>query len=90
MSKKRADVLLFEKGFVDSREKAKILIMEGIVFIGDRRIDKAGEKVEADANIRIKENPITYVSRGGLKLLNYRTKFVWILEHQLGVSLIVC
>ncbi len=35
MSKKRADVLLFEKGLVDSREKAKTLIMEGgIVFIG--------------------------------------------------------
>ncbi|NMA86197.1 MAG: TlyA family RNA methyltransferase [Tissierellia bacterium] len=68
MSKKRADVLLFEKGLVDSREKAKTLIMEGIVFIGDRRIDKAGEKVEIDASIRIKENPITYVSRGGLKL----------------------
>lgn len=68
MAKKRADVLLFEKGLVDSREKAKTLIMEGIVFIGDKRVDKAGEKVEVDAPIRIKENPITYVSRGGLKL----------------------
>lgn len=68
MGKKRADVLLFEKGLVESREKAKTLIMEGIVFIGDSRIDKPGEKVEINAPIKIKENPIIYVSRGGLKL----------------------
>lgn len=68
MKKKRADVLLYEKGLVESREKAKTLIMEGIVFIGDSRIDKPGEKVEINAPIKIKENPIIYVSRGGLKL----------------------
>jgi len=68
MEKKRADVLLFEKGLVDSREKAKRIIMEGKVYVGDRRIDKPGEKVDADSNIIIKENPIVYVSRGGLKL----------------------
>ncbi len=68
MEKKRADVLLFEKGLAESREKAKTLIMEGIVFTGDRRIDKPGEKVEVNIPIMIKENPIIYVSRGGLKL----------------------
>ena len=68
MEKKRADVLLFEKGLAESREKAKTLIMEGIVFIGDRRIDKPGEKVEVNVPITVKEDPIIYVSRGGLKL----------------------
>ncbi|HHV39023.1 MAG TPA: TlyA family RNA methyltransferase [Tepidimicrobium sp.] len=65
---RRADVLLFEKGLVDSREKAKRIIMEGVVFVGDKRIDKPGERIDVDSPIRIKKNPITFVSRGGLKL----------------------
>lgn len=68
MEKKRADVLLFEKGLAESREKAKVLIMEGIVFVGDKRIDKAGEKVDTDSSITVKKDPLIYVSRGGLKL----------------------
>jgi len=66
--KKRADVILFEKGLVESREKAKRVIMEGSVFVGNRRIDKPGEKLDEDVEITVKENPLTYVSRGGLKL----------------------
>ena len=68
MVKKRADVVLFERGLVDSREKAKRIIMEGSVFIGTERISKPGEKIDLDADIYIKDNPIKYVSRGGLKL----------------------
>lgn len=66
--KKRADIILFEKGLVDSREKAKRIIMEGSVFIGTQRIDKPGEKLDENVEIYIKDNPIKYVSRGGLKL----------------------
>ena len=68
MGTKRADVLLFEKGLVDSREKAKRIIMEGSAFIGTQRIDKPGEKINEDAELIVKGNPIKYVSRGGLKL----------------------
>lgn len=68
MKRQRADVLLFERGLVKSRERAKRVIMEGVVFIGNRRIDKPGEKVDINSEITIKENPILYVSRGGLKL----------------------
>ena len=68
MAKKRADVVLFEKGLVESREKAKRVIMEGAVFVGTNRIDKAGESIEETAEIWIKKNPIKFVSRGGLKL----------------------
>lgn len=75
MAKKRADVLLFEKGLVDSREKAKRLIMEGSVLVGTQRVDKPGEKYEEDVNIVIKGNPIKYVSRGGLKLEKAIEKF---------------
>ncbi len=66
--KKRADVILFEKGLVDSREKGKVVIMEGNVFLGTERIDKPGQKLDEDADLIIKGNPIKYVSRGGLKL----------------------
>jgi 23S rRNA (cytidine1920-2'-O)/16S rRNA (cytidine1409-2'-O)-methyltransferase len=66
--KKRADVILFERGLVDSREKGKRVIMEGSVFIGSLRVDKPGDKLDEDVDIVIKENPNIYVSRGGLKL----------------------
>lgn len=66
--KKRADVILFEKGLVESREKGKRVIMEGAVFVGTERIDKPGQKLDEDVEIRIKVNPNVYVSRGGLKL----------------------
>lgn len=66
--KKRADIVLFEKGLVDSREKGKRVIMEGIVYLGTERIDKPGHKIDEEAEIIVKSNPIKYVSRGGLKL----------------------
>ena len=68
MGKKRADVLLFEKGLVDSREKGKRLIMEGVVFIGTEKIQKPGDLISEDEDIVVKNNPLIYVSRGGLKL----------------------
>lgn len=66
--KKRADIVLFEKGLVDSREKGKRVIMEGAVYLGSERIDKPGQKIDEEADIVVRKNPIKYVSRGGLKL----------------------
>lgn len=68
MGKIRADVLLFEKGLVDSREKGKRLIMEGLVFIGTEKIQKPGDMINEEEEIVVKNNPLIYVSRGGLKL----------------------
>ncbi len=68
MSKKRADILLFEKGLADSREKGKRLIMEGVVFIGTEKVQKPGDLISEDEDIVVKNNPLIYVSRGGLKL----------------------
>lgn len=68
MEKKRADVILFEKGLVESREKGKRLIMEGSVYVGDQRVDKPGEYYRDDVDIKVRSNPLKYVSRGGLKL----------------------
>lgn len=66
--KGRIDKLLVSKGLVPSREKARALILAGQVIVNDRRIDKAGDLVALDADIRIKGHVIPYVGRGGLKL----------------------
>ena len=66
--KERLDVLLVKKGFYPSRERAKASIMAGIVFVDGQRSDKAGNMVDTEAEIRVKENICPYVSRGGLKL----------------------
>jgi len=66
--KKRIDLLVFEKGLAESREKAKALIMAGSVFVGGERIDKAGQMIDENADIEIKGKKLEFVSRGGLKL----------------------
>jgi len=68
MKKDRLDSLLAEKGFFPSRERAKTAIMAGIVLVDGEKIDKAGTKVDIDAEIRIIGSDLKYVSRGGLKL----------------------
>lgn len=68
MNKERIDVLLVEKGFFESREKAKASIMAGVVYADEQKVDKAGEEVSIDAKIEVRENICPYVSRGGLKL----------------------
>ena len=66
--KERLDVLLVQQGWLDSREKAKRVIMSGVVFVNGQREDKAGTKVDVDAEIIVKGGTCPYVSRGGLKL----------------------
>ncbi|WP_134698851.1 TlyA family RNA methyltransferase [Ammoniphilus sp. YIM 78166] len=69
MSKKeRIDVLLVEKGYFPSREKARAAIMAGLVFVEEERCEKPGTKVEETVTIRVKGELHPYVSRGGLKL----------------------
>ncbi|MDO4618647.1 MAG: TlyA family RNA methyltransferase [Clostridia bacterium] len=66
--KVRLDVLLFEKGLAESREKAKALIMAGQVYIDNVKCDKAGEQVLSTKIPEIRGETLKYVSRGGLKL----------------------
>lgn len=69
MSKKiRLDVLLVERGFQESRQKAQAVIMAGSVFVSGQRVDKPGTAVPEDAPIEVRGNVLRYVSRGGLKL----------------------
>lgn len=66
--KLRLDVALVERGFSESREKAKALIMAGIVFVNNQKSDKAGNTVKPDDVIEVRGETLKYVSRGGLKL----------------------
>lgn len=66
--KKRLDILVYEKGFTDSREKAKAVIMAGQVYVDNQKADKCGTSYDENANIEVRGNIQKYVSRGGLKL----------------------
>lgn len=66
--KERVDVLLVERGLLETREQAKRSIMAGLVFSGTERIDKPGLKIDRELPLAVKGNPLPYVSRGGLKL----------------------
>lgn len=66
--KERLDILLVKKGLAASREKAKAVIMSGIVFVDGQREDKAGASFDEKAVIEVRGATLKYVSRGGLKL----------------------
>ena len=66
--KERLDVLLVQRGLAPSREKAKAIIMEGMVYVKEQREDKAGAMFDPETAIEVRGNPLRYVSRGGLKL----------------------
>ena len=68
MEKKRLDVLLFERGLAESRQKAQAVVMSGQVYVNGQKVDKAGTPTPADAPIEVRGGGLKYVSRGGLKL----------------------
>lgn len=74
--KERLDVLLVKQGFAGSREKAKAIIMSGIVYVNDQKEDKAGTAFEEEkVRIEVRGSTLKYVSRGGLKLEKAMTHF---------------
>jgi 23S rRNA (cytidine1920-2'-O)/16S rRNA (cytidine1409-2'-O)-methyltransferase len=66
--KQRLDLLLVERGLAESRAKAQALIMAGLVFSGEARLDKPGSTLAADAPLEVRGSPHPWVSRGGVKL----------------------
>ena len=73
--KERLDVLLVKRNLAESREKAKALIMSGIVYVNGQKEDKAGTTFDETAPIEVRGNTLKYVSRGGLKLEKAMTHF---------------
>ena len=84
--KNRIDVVMFERGLAESREKAKRLIMEGNVYIDEQRVDKPGTSVDYDSNIIVREK-LKYVSRGGLKLEKAINEFDFDLNNKICMDI---
>lgn len=78
--KQRLDIYLAENGFAESREKAKSIIMEGIVYINNQKAVKAGDMVGEKDNVEVRGNTLKYVSRGGLKLEKAISSFALVLN----------
>ena len=66
--KQRIDKLLVERGLAETRQKAQALIMAGQVLVDERKVEKPGAMVSAEAAVRLLGEPLRYASRGGLKL----------------------
>ena len=81
--KERLDVLLVKKNLAESREKAKAVIMAGIVYVDDQKEDKAGSMFEETAKIEVRGSTLKYVSRGGLKLEKAMTHFGVTLDQKI-------
>ena len=81
--KERLDVLLVKKNMAESREKAKAVIMAGIVYVDDQKEDKAGSMFEETAKIEVRGSTLKYVSRGGLKLEKAMTHFGVTLDQKI-------
>ncbi|MDE5863484.1 MAG: TlyA family RNA methyltransferase [Lachnospiraceae bacterium] len=78
--RERLDVMLVNRGLAPSREKAKAVIMSGVVFVDGTREDKAGSTFDDKVNIEVKGSTLKYVSRGGLKLEKAMSHFNVLLE----------
>jgi len=67
LNKERLDILLVERGLVDTRSRAKASVMAGEVLVDGKRVDKPGTKIARDAEIELIAS-MPYASRGGFKL----------------------
>ncbi len=67
-AKRRVDQLLVERGLAESRARAQALVMAGLVFIGDNKVDKPGQQVADDIAMTVRGRDHPWVSRGGIKL----------------------
>ena len=77
MAKVRADQLLVDRGLVESRTRAQALILAGLVYHGEKKVDKAGQALPDDAPLDVRGRDHPWVSRGGLKLDHGLTQFGW-------------
>jgi 23S rRNA (cytidine1920-2'-O)/16S rRNA (cytidine1409-2'-O)-methyltransferase len=77
MARLRADQLLVDRGLAESRARAQALILAGLVFSGERKLDKAGHALAEDAPLEVRGRDHPWVSRGGIKLAHALDHFGW-------------
>ena len=86
MPKFRADQLLVDRGLAESRARAQALILAGLVFSGERKIDKAGQALAGDAPLSVRGKDHPWVSRGGIKLAAALDHFGWDVEGAVALD----
>jgi len=77
MPKLRADQMLVDRGLAESRTRAAALIMAGLVFVGDRKLDKPGQQLADDVVLDVRGRDHPWVSRGGIKLAHGLDELGW-------------
>lgn len=77
MAKQRADQLLVDRGLAESRARAQALILAGLVFTGERKVEKAGQPLPGEAPLEVRGRDHPWVSRGGIKLAHALDHFGW-------------
>jgi len=82
----RADQLLVDRGLVESRSRGQALILAGVVFSGERKIDKAGQALKPDAAIEVRGRDHPWVSRGGVKLAHGLAHFGWSVDGAVAID----
>ena len=86
MSKRRADQMLVDRGLAESRTRAQALIMAGLVFAGERKVDKPGQALAEDAALVVKGRDHPYVSRGGVKLAHGLDHWGWDVRQAVAID----
>ncbi|WP_420143608.1 TlyA family RNA methyltransferase [Sphingobium sp.] len=75
MAKIRADQLLVDSGLAESRARAQALILAGLVYLGDKKVEKAGQQVPEGTELDVRGRDHPWVSRGGIKLAHAIDEF---------------
>ena len=86
VTKTRADLLLIAQGLAESRTRAQALILAGNVYLGDRRVAKAGDLIPDDATLTVKGRDHPWVSRGGVKLAHGLDHFAFDVAHAVALD----
>ena len=86
MAKQRADQMLVDRGLAESRTRAQALIMAGLVFVGDRKVDKPGQQFAPDVTLDVRGRDHPWVSRGGIKLAHGLDHFGWDVTQAVAID----
>ena len=86
MARLRADQLLVDRGLAESRARAQALILAGLVFQSDRRVDKAGQALAPDAPLEVRGRDHPWVSRGGIKLAHALDHWGWDVDGAVAID----
>jgi len=82
----RADQMLVDRGLIESRARGQALILAGLVYSGERKIDKAGQLLKSDAPLEVRGRDHPWVSRGGIKLAHGLEHFGWSVAGMVAID----